>query len=390
MHPARTRTPPARQAHPGLRAIALACALLFSASARAQHSPQTNAVAQLLAQGTEAMQKGDLATAEAAFQHAVTLAPRQSEAHLSLGLLDLRKGEVASAIASLKQAIALNPKLPGAHMFLGIAEYQLGRAEAADTDLRAELALSPNNVEALTWMGIVALGSEHPEQAVAPLDRAAALEPRNAQLLYYQARAHEQVAQAALSRLYQLDPDSALVHRALAEDFAGQNQPEKSVDEYTKALTKEPGNTDLLEGMAEQQQKLSRFDDAEKTYRQELAQNPASGIALYNLGRINVEHGKPEDGVALLQKAVDAHTRPAPTDFYLGFGLAELGRNTEAAHWLEQSLASQPSPFIESSAYFQLARVYRRLGRNEEAEHALARLKQLKAQGAPGNTSATQ
>ena len=45
---------------------------------------------------------------------------------------------------------------------------------------------------------------------------------------------------------------------------------------------------------------------------------------------------------------------PAPTYFYLGWGLAELGQNEEAAHWLELALQNSPSPFIEQSAYYQL------------------------------------
>ena len=81
-------------------------------------------------------------------------------------------------------------------------------------------------------------------------------------------------------------------------------------------------------------------------------------------------------------KVLANHVRPAPAAFYLGYGLAQLGQNDEAAHWLEQSLASNPSPFIEASADFQLARVYAHLGRKEQAQRLLTHLQQLKAKGA--------
>lgn len=333
------------------------------------------------------MQKGDLAEAERLFKRAVDVAPTLSDTYLGLGLVELRRGELEDAAKSLEHASELNPHLPGAHLFLGIAQYQAGQSEAATASLRAELALNANSVETLTWLGIVALGSDHPEQAIDPLDRAAALEPNDAQVLYYQAKAHEQVAKAALSKLYQLDPDSELVHRALAEDLAGSGQPEKAIVEYQAALAKQPGNPDLLEALAEQEQKISHYDDAVKIYEQELTINPGSAIAMYNLGKIDVEHGKPQEGVVMLRKAVAAHARPAPADFYLGYGLAQLGQNEEAAHWLEQSLASQPSSFIEQSAYFQLARVYQHLGRKEDAQKALDTLKRLKAQTSPGAAS---
>lgn len=355
------------------------------AACSAQQPAKTNAVAPSLAEGSSAMQRGDLPAARAAFQHAIALAPRSAEAHFGLGLVQLRAGELAPAIDSLNQATSINPRLGGAHLFLGIARSQAGETEAALADVRAELVLNPDNIEALTWAGIIALGSDHPELAAAPLDHAVTLEPRNAQLLYYDGRAHAQAAAVVMSRLYALDPHSVLVHRALAESYAESNQPEKAITEYTTALGKQPGNPELLEALGEQQQKLSRFEDAQKTYDADLAINPNSPVALYNLGKMQVEHGHPQQGVDTLRKAVANHIRPAPADFYLGYGLAQLEQYVEAAHWLEQSLASNPSAFIEASVDFQLARVYQHLGRKAEAQRLLTRLQQLKANGALGS-----
>ncbi len=368
----------------------LLCVLAVCTALRAsgQEPSPESAVGSLLAQGSTAIERGDLTAAENDFQRAVAAAPQQSEAHFGLGMVELRKGALDSAMVSLKRAIELNPKLGGAHLFLGIAEAQVGQSDAALDNLRTELALNPDNVAALNWLGIVALGNGQPEQAAAAFDHAVALQPTDPQLLYYDARAHAQVAHTVLQKLYKLDPDSALVHRALAEDLADNGQPEKAIAEYQKALAKQPDSADLLEAMAEQEQKLSRFDDAVKTYQQELAINPNSAIAMYNLGKMDVEHGQPQQGVALLRKAAVGQAAPAPADFYLGFGLAELGRNEEAAHWLEQSLSSQPSPFIQQSAYFQLARVYQRLDRKADAQKAIDELKLLKARNSPGTDAA--
>ena len=119
------------------------------------------------------------------------------------------------------------------------------------------------------------------------------------------------------------------------------------------------------------------MDAAKQAFQKELELNPHSALALYNLGRIDVERGQPEHGVALLRKADAVHASPAPTDFYIGLGLAELGQNAEAAQWLEKSLANHPSPFIEQGAWYQLGRVYQKLDRKPEAQHALAELKRL-------------
>jgi tetratricopeptide (TPR) repeat protein len=107
--------------------------------------------------------------------------------------------------------------------------------------------------------------------------------------------------------------------------------------------------------------------------------HPGDAAALYNLGKIEVQTGDAAKGVALLQQAMDAHAPPAPVSFYMGEGLAKLGRDAEAAQWLEKSLASDPSPFLRRGAWFELARVYRKLDRPADAQRALSEMKKLDA-----------
>ena len=360
----------------------------FLCSGMAQTSGQPEAVKQHLEAGAAALQRGDVVGAESQFHEVVAAAPTLPDGYLGLGMAQLREGKPEDGGHALEHAAQLNPRLPGVHLFLGIAQYQSGQPEQAIRSLRTELDLQPSNIEALTWMGIIQLDTGHPEEAASSLDQAVALDPKNKEALYYSARAHRLLAEAAYKKLYALDPDSALLHRALAETFAEGGNPEKAIDEYEAALRKDPKDPDLYEALGDQNQKLGRVDAAMKAYEQALQLHPNSPVALYNLGMIQVKTGRAATGVPLLRRAVEAHAMPAPTDFYLGLGLAELGQNEEAAHWLELALQSSPSPFIEQSTYYQLARVYQRLNRKTDAEHALNQLKQLKAKAAESMTGA--
>ncbi|HZL26184.1 MAG TPA: tetratricopeptide repeat protein [Acidobacteriaceae bacterium] len=359
-------------------AIVLAATCWVSAAAQAVD--QNSQVLQLIRNGGDAIKRGDLPGAETIFHRAVDRAPTLSDAYLGLGLVQLRRGERDDATKSLARAVELNPQLHGAHLFLGIAQYQAGQPELAAASLRAEIALAPNNSEALTWLGIVELGQGHPEQATGPLDQAAALTPKDPHVLYYQARAHMLVSESVFRQLSALDPDSALVHRGMAESYDVSGQTEKAIAEYEVAVKKDPTSPDLYEALGDADLKISRVDAAQAAYQEELKLNPHSPIALYNLGRMDVERGKPESGVALLRQAEAAHASSAPADFYLGLGLAEMDRNAEAAQWLERSLANRPSPFILQGAWYQLGRVYQKLGRKADAAHALEQLKQLLVQ----------
>ena len=355
-------------------AVGLSAVLLCSGGALAQGTA-ANSAAGFLQQGTAAMRRGDLSTAESAFRSAAQAQPNRAEAYLGLGLVELRKGDALAAADALGRAGKLDARLGGAHLFLGIAQYQLGMTDDAVASLRAELALNPTSIEASTWLTIVLLAADRAEEAIPVVDRAVMLKPEDSQLLYLQAKAHGLIVKSALAKLFAQDPDSALVHRASAENYAGAGDTEKAITEFQAALHKEPDSPDLLEALGEAQQKGGHAEAAAGTFARELTLNPNSAVALYDLGRIDVEGGKPADGVALLRRAQAAHAVASPTDFYLGLGLAELGQNAEAERWLKAALEANPPEFVQQGAWYQLARVYQRLNRKEEARDSLAHLK---------------
>jgi cytochrome c-type biogenesis protein CcmH/NrfG len=255
----------------------------------------------------------------------------------------------------------------------------MNKMDAAVVSLQQEIKIQPDNVEALTWLGIVELGAGNPDDAVGPLDRAAALSPKDPNVLDYRGRAHALVAQESYRALSALDPDSWRVHRALGEIAAESKQWQSAIDEYQKAIEKQPKDPDLYEALGETYEHLSRLDDATHAFETELKVSPHNAVALYNLGRIQVLSGEPVRGVQLLRQAMDEHAQPAPAAYYLGIGLAQSGHPEEAAAWLEKSLAQSPSEFIKQGAYYQLVRVYQALHRPQDAQRAAEELKKLKA-----------
>lgn len=355
----------------------------------AQAAPSDADVLQMLRRGAQAIHEGRPADAEKDFRQAIAAAPQLPDGYLGLGMLQLREGKAADAAQALSKAIELNPQTPGAHMFLGIAQYQMNQLDAAITSLNQETALQPANPEALTWLGMAQLAAGHPELATGPLDRAFALSPKDANILDYRARAHTQVAQQCFQQLYALDPGSWHVHRALAEMFSASKQPEQAITEYKAALDEQPNNPDLYEALGNEYQRIGRTADAAKAYEQQLKLNPGNPIALFNLGKIHVDSDEPALGIPLLQQAIDAHASPAPALYYLGLGYSKSGQYQQAAEALEKSLASQPVPFVEQNAWYALVRVYQRLNRPADSQHALDEFKRLKAAAAahtPGPT----
>ena len=333
--------------------------------------------------GAAALRQGNPKAAEADFRKQLEVTPRSADAMLGVGLAELREGKPDAAEKDLAKSSELNSSIFSAHMFRGIALFQMNSLDAAIAEMNDEISLQPKNAEALTWLGIMELQAGRPKLAAVPLDQAGELMPGDQNILYYQVRAHTLAAQESFRALFKIDPDSAYVHRAQAEIYSESEQPDKAIVEYQAAIKKSPSNAELYEALGNEEQKVSHTAEAQSAYQLELALTPGSAIALFNLGKIQVETADAQQGVALLQRAFDAHASPAPTCFYLGLGLSKLGKNEEAVGWLERVLKSNPSDFIEQRDYYELVRVYQRLNRKADSERALEELKKLKAQAAP-------
>jgi tetratricopeptide (TPR) repeat protein len=357
--------------------------LLIYPPLSAPQSPPPAEVVQLLQSGAAAMRQGKPADAEDFFRKATAAAPELPDAYLGLGMAELREGKTDDAERMLAKAVELNPQMPGAHMFLGIAQYQMNKLDAATASLKQELARQPDNVEVLTWLGIAELGAGHPDEAVGPLDHAAQLNPKDPNVLDYRGRAHSLMAQESYRALTALDPDSWRVHRALGETYSESKDWANAAAEYQKAIDRQPNNSDLYEALGDADQRLHRLDDATGAYETELKLSPRNVVALFNLGKMQVERGDPQRGVALLRQAAEVSAPSAQISFYLGRGLADTGQSAEALTWLEKSLTQEPSKLMQESAYFQLARVYKTLNRAEESQRAAAELKKLKDSATP-------
>jgi tetratricopeptide (TPR) repeat protein len=100
-------------------------------------------------------------------------------------------------------------------------------------------------------------------------------------------------------------------------------------------------------------------------------------IARAMLNATPVEYPKVLDELALAEKAAPSD----PDVFYLrGKIYAATNRNQEAVAALERSINLRP---LEPSPYYQLARLYQKLGKPDLAKRTFERLKILEA--APAN-----
>ena len=95
---------------------------------------------------------------------------------------------------------------------------------------------------------------------------------------------------------------------------------------------------------------------------------------LYYLGRLDLEERNYKGAIEYLNKASSRPPFP-DTAFYLGLAYLKAGSNGEAENWLKKAIDLDPG---DSRAEYQLATLYRKEGRQKEADLAFQRAKEKK------------
>ncbi len=333
---------------------------------------------QSLREGAVAMQTKHYSEAEQLYRRAVALAPDFAEGHLSLGLALLRQDRLPEAIASLEKAAQLEPTLPGPRMFLSIAYFETGHLDFAKKAVNEELHLAPENTQALTLAGTIAMAMDDPEAAVAPLDHASRLSPDDLDLLNLRGRAYQAVAKRIYQRMYQLAPDSWQVHQARARLYEEDRRYKEAADEYEAASRQNPNDLNLYDQLALEYRHMGDLDDVERTYVRERSVAPDDPRALLNLGSIQIERGRAQQGLPLVRQVLKAEPGNSRAYYYLGRGLADTGDDEKAVAALERYLALDPKGDLREQAYYAISHCYRKLQKPEEAQNALAEFQRLK------------
>jgi tetratricopeptide (TPR) repeat protein len=173
----------------------------------------------------------------------------------------------------------------------------------------------------------------------------------------------------------QAAPQGVEAHLGKGYDAMKNERYPEAVVEFRAALEQDPtlvmrARFPLAVALYEQRDYPAARTEFEKV-RNDAGDQP--GIYYY-LGRIDQEQQNYKGAIALLTKA--AAKPPFPdTAFYLGIAYLKNGDEADAEKWLKQATQVDSK---DSRAFYQLATLYRKQGRTEEANAAFARTKEEK------------
>jgi Flp pilus assembly protein TadD len=99
---------------------------------------------------------GDLEGAIAEYRIALSINPKDTKAHVNLGVVLLQeRGDLEGAVAEYQSALRIDPDLAKAHSNLGAALVLSGDEEGAIAEFQAALRIDPNDAMARDYHAIL-------------------------------------------------------------------------------------------------------------------------------------------------------------------------------------------------------------------------------------------
>jgi tetratricopeptide (TPR) repeat protein len=320
--------------------------------------------------GLRAKSAGDLDTAIQEFARVAELAPGLAAAHVNLGAVYLQKNDYANAARSLRQALELDSGLPGAHAMLGAALLAQGYAQDAIPHLEKG--------QADDLLGVALLEADRPRDAVDHLEAALGRRPGDPDLLYYLAQAHERLARQVFEQLRQNSPDSPRTHQALGEAFAVGGKTAEAEQHFRTALAARADLRDVHYALGELYLESGDYAKAEPEFRAEARLSPGSAAAAYKLGLVLANLGRTTEAIVELRRSDTLQPGVPETLVELGKALSASGDVASAEPLLQKALSKAQTGDLAAAVHFQLAHIYRRLGRAADADREMKAFQQLR------------
>jgi tetratricopeptide (TPR) repeat protein len=321
--------------------------------------------------GMKAKAAGDLDTAIREFKRVTELAPDLPAAHVNLGAVYLGKKDYGSAVPALRRALELNPDLPGAHGMLGTALLAQG--------FGCESIPHLEKGQADDLLGVALLECHRPREALDRLEASLEKRPNDPDLLYYLSQAHGRLARQAFETLRATNPDFPRTHQMLGEALASSGNRTEAEKHFRSALSARPDLRGIHYALGELLLQAGDYEKAEAEFRAEAQLSPGSAAAAYKLGTILANRGQNAEAIAELKRADTLRPGMPETLLELGKVLNASGDAQSAESYLKKVLALEQATALAEAAHFQLAQVYRKLGRTADAEREMRAFQELRS-----------
>jgi tetratricopeptide (TPR) repeat protein len=197
--------------------------------------------------GTELYNQGKYQAAIAEFDKAVNADPKDGPAYVWRGLARARAGGFLEAIPDYDQALRLNARNIGALNSRGIA-YHFGAGDfgRALADFNAVLAIDPSNVAAYAFRGLTYSEMGDPQQGLKDVNMAIKLAPKyaysygNLGAIYNKLHQHDKAVEAFSKQIEASSSGTPQAYSGRGFSYLNLDDRDSALTDFNKALTLNP------------------------------------------------------------------------------------------------------------------------------------------------------
>lgn len=286
-------------------------------------------------------------------------------------------GREVEAIPLLEGAVAADASIPAIFSLLGAARARTDSWDkAADAYARA-VVLAPDNPEALFGLGLALKRLGKGADAARHLEHVLDVDSRNNKAAFHLAEIrsdegrHED-AVGLLEKAVTGGREAAPLYSLLARSLTALGREGEAEQALRNGLALDAHLPLAHFNLAVLLEQRGRAEEAEVEYRRELEIEPTAKLAAFNLARLLEKRGSGKEAVDLYRRAIAADERFARAYIFLARRLMEDPVTlVEAYDKCRKGLELATDDNERALAYFVLADVCSRLGRDEEAMKAL-------------------
>lgn len=338
-------------------------------------------VAEHARRAAEAIRTNQAAHAIQELEAWLRLEPKNATARANLGMVYFTQEEYGKAAQEFKNALAVSPSLWNAKVFLGMCQLHLGAADDGQRLIGSSLDhISNSHLRNQAGLELIRsyVDAGEPRKAVPIVNLLEDRDPTDAEVEYSAYQLYSALAARALEQLSSIGEDSARIHQVLAQLFMTQEKYPQAIQEYVKAIKRNPhlpglylgkGEAELAAGATEENRRQAAND-----FNAELAINPGSADAAFQLGQLRYGASDLNGASQFLMRAMAL--RPTFTEAHIAMGLVLARMGNEDAALAEFELAAKQDP-NNRMAHYHLSQLYKKHGRTEEADRELKLFRRL-------------
>jgi tetratricopeptide (TPR) repeat protein len=318
-----------------------------------------------LAEGRAALEKGDLAQAEARLRRAVELKPDSADAQRYLGVVLDKLGDDAARVTELEGYI------------------RRGQYKEVEPLLAAYVKERPKSAWGWYALGYSRFAQQKIGDSIQALAKSLELDIRNAEAHKILGRnlmmiGRFDAAQLEFEQGLRYKPDSAELYYNMGKLQSMQDNWEPARKAFEAALRIDPSYVEAIDALGFALEALGDDGGAVAKYEEAIRMNEARqgrfATSYVNLSAYYNRTGDPAKALEYARKAIELDSNADRAWFQKGRAEEREGRLNDAVGSLNRAIVCNPRA---SSYYYVLAGLYRRLGDLEESKKALAHYTRL-------------